>query len=123
MSQPFIEHVVEHYLARDKWRIAMQDYQGRNYSGVHGLYVPTASHYRMNGDRLKDASIDQRVVHNTRDGLKRVKETTVEYLHELLHKEDCLQEFEHHHQGEDIFHFVIEEVLDVPDLRSFLGGP
>lgn len=124
MDSNYIEHVVEHYLARDRWRAAMIEYLSRS-GGRMAQYehkIPTPSHLR-NADmdfRYANYSVDKNAVHKTRESLKRSKEATVEYLHELLHKVEVLSDDQHFHQGGDIFHFLIHEMEDVPDLGDLL---
>lgn len=106
-----IEHVIEHYVARDRFRVKAQHLlqrQGLNYSTA---FVDT----RYQGNGITD--IDMRVVHRTRESLKKCKHVTLDHLHDLLHADFMLDEDEHVHDGEDLFNFVIQEDADAATLR------
>jgi hypothetical protein len=96
-----IDHLIEHYVARDLFReVAHRQLQAR------GLPSSTSI--------LRDGEPDHNAVFTTRKSLGRCKPATLEHLHGLLHNEPVLDEAEHLHTDEDIFRFVIEEDSDAP---------
>lgn len=106
-----IEHVIQHYLHRDLFRIYAREY-------VHRLryrrnpYINEfgpVSHYKCNGDRIEDWVPQGSTIHLTREALKRSKDVTIAHLHDLLHAEPMLSIHEHVHSDGVIFTYVIQE--------------
>lgn len=91
-----IGHLIDHYVARDKFRHAAQRH-------LQHRGLPTSTSF------LWDGEVNNRVVENTGDSLDRCKTATLDHLHGLLHEELVLDEDEHLHTDEDIFRFIIEE--------------
>ena len=107
-----IEHVIQHYLHRDLFRIYAQDYVSRH-RNIRNPYVNSfgsVSFYKHNGGhRTQDWEEVGYTVHRTRESLKRAKDVTIAYIHELLHAEPMLSIHEHVHSDGIIFTYVIHE--------------
>lgn len=101
--QILIEHVIQHYIDRDLFRNAASEYLDR-INGDRWIYGLTTTFLHRSS-----TTINAKVVHDTRESLKRCKPETVHYLHERLHKETYLDIHTHIHSGEAIFTYVIQE--------------
>ena len=106
MNDPeLVRHVLDHYIARDRFRAALHDYAARGARVRHAYdWIGNHPHVTTNGIRNKEK------VHQTRMELMRLKRATLEHLHMLLHAEPMLDEDSHMHIDDDIFRFIIQEM-------------
>ena len=102
-----IEHVLQHYIHRDLFRVAAHEHLSRN-PRQRGLWLPI-SFLKYNQINPDGHEIQASVVHGTREALKRAKMATIRHLHDRLHEEPMLSDHEHVHDNGEIFTFVIHE--------------
>jgi hypothetical protein len=114
MNEPTaeIEHLIQHYLHRDLFRLHARLFLARHRSRASvPSVIGSVSFYKDYGSTYneQDWELNRYVVDATRESLKRAKPTTVQYLHQLLHDAPMLEEHSHIHSDGVIFTFVIHE--------------
>jgi hypothetical protein len=98
-----VEHILEHYVSRDLFRY----YAAKKLQRVG---MNTSTSFLNTQDAVPVAYY--RGIERTRASLKKVKPVTLDHLHNLLHEDFMLPNFEHIHDGGQIFSYIIQEELD-----------
>ena len=116
MKDPeLVRHVLDHYIARDRFRAAWLDYEQRQ-NGLSAMRTRILLHSRGGGWAMTHQLVtaagirEKEAIHIERMKLMRLKRATLEHLHLLLHNEPVLDEDEHFHIDDDTFRYIIREM-------------
>lgn len=113
MNDPkFVEHVIDHYLARDEYRLELLEYAKR--VSVPWSLVKNPNYHDYDRYLGGTPSLLPSEVHKTRMSLRNIKPASLAHIHLLLHRDDMLEKFEHAHFDDEFFRYIIEEVVDGP---------